>query len=146
LLLCCILLQPLNPKRLLLEAYTSDSRCMKMWVARGFQRTSVGDMIASLIWACEQENLRLLKELDTAYNEVYDDLIAQFLFSQSCLQHDEKLSWFGFGICVVDCMVWFCGMCRCLTWDQQRSIHLQSWRFGSVLHLTLYWAPQLSML
>lgn len=75
----------------------------------------MGDMIASLIWACEQENLRLLKELDTAYNEVYDDLIAQFLFSQSCLQHDEKLSWLGFRICVVDCMVWFCGMCRCLT-------------------------------
>ncbi len=75
----------------------------------------MGDMIASLIWACEQENLRLLKELDTAYNEVYDDLIAQFLFSQSCLQHDEKLLWFGFGTCVVDCMVWFCGMCRCLT-------------------------------
>ncbi len=73
------------------------------------------DIIASLIWACEQENLRLLKELDRAYNEVYDDLIAQFLFSQSCLQHDEKLSWLGFGICVVDCSDMFCGMCRCLT-------------------------------
>ncbi|CAM6078583.1 unnamed protein product [Sphagnum tenellum] len=40
----------------------------------------MGDMTASLIWAREQENLRLLKELDIAFNEVCDDLMYNFCF------------------------------------------------------------------
>ncbi len=92
---------------------------MISWGIRGFQGIAMGDMTASLIWAREQEDLRLLKELDIAFNEVCDDLIYNFCFPSHA--YNMMNTFRGLGLEAAEIRV-------------------------SSSARALYWAPQLSML